>query len=88
MARAPGLIIRFHVPCRQVHFKREVNFLVPGAGVEPSAILKRRKLFIPYSGKTHKNDRNAEVRYTAGTRRLHRFRGYLCPFAEDHHAAQ
>lgn len=33
--------------------------LVPGAGVEPSAVLKRRKLFIPSSDKTHKYARNA-----------------------------
>ncbi len=42
--------------------------VVPAVGLEPSVPLKTRKLFIPRSDKTEKNDRNAEVRYTAGTR--------------------
>lgn len=48
---------------------------MPGAGVELSALLKRRKLFIPSSDKTHKYARNAEVRYTTGTRSVHHFYG-------------
>ena len=42
--------------------------MVGAVGIEPSAPLKTRKLFIPRSDKTEKNDRNAEARYTAGTR--------------------
>ncbi len=37
-------------------------------GIEPSSPVQIRKLFIPRSDKNYKNDRNAEVRYTAGTR--------------------
>jgi hypothetical protein len=37
-------------------------------GIEPSGSLQTRKLFIPGSNKNYKNDRNGEVRYTAGTR--------------------
>jgi hypothetical protein len=37
-------------------------------GIEPSSLLQTRKLLIPRSDKTYKNDGNAEVGYTAGTR--------------------
>jgi hypothetical protein len=37
-------------------------------GIEPSSPLQTRKLFIPGSNKNYKNDRNGEVKYTAGTR--------------------
>jgi hypothetical protein len=43
---------------------------VPAGGIEPSRPLKAHKLFILRSDKTDKNGRNAEVRYTAGTRSL------------------
>lgn len=35
---------------------------------EPSRLLETRKLFFFYSYKYPKNDRNAELRHTAGTR--------------------
>jgi hypothetical protein len=54
--------------------------LVGAVGIEPSGPLKARKLFIPRSDKSDKNGRNAEVRYTAGTRRLGVF---LCPPTES-----
>jgi hypothetical protein len=41
--------------------------VVPARGIEPSSLLQTRKLFIPHPGKSDKTDRNAEVRYTAGT---------------------
>jgi hypothetical protein len=44
--------------------------MVPAEGIEPSRPVKERKLFILRSDKTGKNGRNAEVRYTAGTRNL------------------
>jgi hypothetical protein len=37
-------------------------------GFEPSRLLETRKLFIPHPYKYDKNDRNAKLRYTAGTR--------------------
>ena len=36
-------------------------------GIEPSSLLQTRKLLIPRADKNYKNDRNTEVRYTAGT---------------------
>ena len=39
-------------------------------GVERLSLLQARKLLIPRSDKTPKNDRNAEVRYTSGIRTL------------------
>jgi len=36
-------------------------------GIEPSSLLQTRKLLVPRSDKNYKNDRNTEVRYTAGT---------------------
>ena len=42
--------------------------LVEAVGIEPSSPLQTRKLFILRFDKTNKNDKNAEVRYTAGTR--------------------
>ncbi len=47
----------------------EKGWLVGAVGIELSGPLQTRKLFILRSDKTHKNDRNAEVRYTTGTRR-------------------
>jgi len=41
---------------------------VPAGGIEPSVLLNLRKLFIPHSDKSHRNAKNAEPRYTAGTR--------------------
>jgi hypothetical protein len=43
------------------------RWLVGAVGIEPSSPVQTRKLFIPRSDKNYKNDRNAEVRYTAGT---------------------
>jgi hypothetical protein len=37
-------------------------------GIEPSSPWQTRKLFIPRFDKSYKIGRNAEVRYTAGTR--------------------
>ena len=44
------------------------GILVGAVGIEPSSPVQTRKLFIPRSDKNYKNDRNAEVRYTADTR--------------------
>jgi hypothetical protein len=44
--------------------------LVGAVGIEPSSPLQTRKLFIPRSDKNYKIARNAELRYTAGTRKL------------------
>jgi len=43
-------------------------------GIEPTRPLQTRKLFIPRSDKNDENARNAEVRYTAGTRNSSRGR--------------
>jgi hypothetical protein len=42
--------------------------MVPGVGVEPLGGLILRKLLILRNSKMEKNHKNAEVRYTAGTR--------------------
>jgi hypothetical protein len=39
-------------------------------GIEPSSPVQRRKLFISRSDKSYKNYKNAEVRYTVGTRTI------------------
>jgi hypothetical protein len=39
-------------------------------GIELKATLKQRKLLIPLNAKNAKNSEVAEVRYTAGTRRV------------------
>ena len=44
--------------------------LVGAVGIEPSSPLQTRKLFILRPDKNYKNDRNAEARYTAGTRNI------------------
>jgi hypothetical protein len=44
----------------------------------PAAILILRKLFIPRSDTTDRNSRNAEVRYTAGTRSAEVRRAEVC----------
>ena len=44
------------------------KILVGAVGIEPSSPLQTRKLFILRSDKKYKNARNAEVRYTPGTR--------------------
>jgi len=46
----------------------EQDILEARVGIEPSSPLQTRKLFIPRSDKNYKNDGNAEVGYTAGTR--------------------
>jgi len=53
--------------------------LVPAGGVEPSEPLQTRKLFIPRPDKSDKTARNAEPRYTAGTRDRRHWRIYLGP---------
>jgi hypothetical protein len=47
-------------------------------GFEPVGLLQTRKLFIPRADKFDKNARNAEPRYTAGTRDCHLFKPYPC----------
>jgi hypothetical protein len=42
--------------------------LVGAVGIELSSPLQTRKLLILHSDKIYKNPRNAEARYTAGTR--------------------
>jgi hypothetical protein len=54
----------------------------------PTGILSLLKLFIPRSDKIDKSYRSAEVRYTAGTRSLHRFHACACAVVEVHHAVQ
>jgi CheY-like chemotaxis protein len=56
-------IMSYHDPS-QIQPQRKV----PGVGVEPLARLQSCKLFITRSDKSDKSARNAEVRYTAGTR--------------------
>jgi len=46
-----------------------MRWLVGAVGIELKATLKARKLLIPRKGKFEKNSRNAEPRYTPGTRR-------------------
>jgi hypothetical protein len=64
------LPVRIRYTRRRSRLTNSPQNLVPGVGVEPLARLKERKLFIPRSGESDKTDRNAEVRYTAGTRSL------------------
>ena len=45
--------------------------LVGAVGIELKAMLKARKLLILLNVKNAKNPEFAQVRYTAGTRRLH-----------------
>lgn len=52
---------------------RSLNVWCGRGDSNPTGPLIPRKLFIPCSDKSDKNDRNAEVRYTAGTQKTPRF---------------
>jgi hypothetical protein len=61
IVRTPRFVRRKRNKCS------ECSGLVGAVGIEPLSPVQTRKLFILRSDKNPKNDRNAEVRYTAGT---------------------
>jgi hypothetical protein len=56
------------LPYQAIRATESSGVMVGAVGIEPSSPLQTRKLFILRSDKKYKNARNAEVRYTPGTR--------------------